>query len=264
MKLGIVTIIGALILAGCGMYKDPNAELVEPNVLTSAVDSISAFNLSVYAIEENKCASCHGAGIGPQFVVDDIAEAYAFAKGYTNFQDVPSSRLVQRMKDGHCGMVCQTDGTEMEAAIRFWWENGESAVNTGASPTIGIQTVQLTIPAVLPTGNTFTTLTFNLTNLDPLLLANVQFSIEIQSFGTDAYRVRRPRLITMGLPITVRDIKVVLNGEYDPLNNAYTNVNTTVPATTSQILDNTSVMLILKEGGAGVDKISIGFQHISP
>jgi hypothetical protein len=69
-------------------------------------------------------------------------------------------------------------------------------------------------------------------------LAGVSFQVQVQNFvdpsGTltkGAYRLRSPRIVTTQTTpsIYVKDIKILLNGVFDSVNNAYSAVDRTVP-----------------------------------
>lgn len=247
-------------LAACGIEKDPDARWYYANDFLASASLVEAFRLSVYAETRTKCVLCHGGGVGPQFAADDVPSSYTVARSLIDFNNIPFSRLVLKTQDAHCGSHCNTDGSEMARAIEVWHQAGEMGNQT--FPISGtVESTSLLIPDPLPTGNTFTTITWNLDSIDPVALAGAQFQIDIQRFSTEAYRVRRPRLITRARAVRVRALFPLLNGMENPLNNAYATVDSTVGPNSNVILSPT-FMIMLVDRGLG-DEISISFGSIA-
>jgi len=249
----IVIFFTIFFLVGCGISNksDPNR-----STFGNQANAMAAFEESVYAITTTRCTGCHDSGVGPQFAVNDVASAYEVSKGLVAFQNVPQSRLVIRMTDGHCGADCGSSGTEMINAIRYWWDNGEGG--TGPADTLGgVSTFERLIPTNLPTGNQYASIQWDLGTISSHL-GGVTFSIEIQDYSESAYRVRNPRIISNLSPVDVKDLKVLINGNYDPRDNLYTVVDERVEGNTDLLLSQ-DLMLILKANGPG-DAISINFQ----
>jgi hypothetical protein len=89
------------------------------------------FRNSVYVITRRDCVACHASIYSPLHASPDLDLAYTAAKSKVNFADIPASALVAKVKDGHCGAKCMTDGSEMIAAITAW----KAAEGITASPT---------------------------------------------------------------------------------------------------------------------------------
>ncbi len=87
----------------------------------TATAGLEAFRYSVYKFTRANCVQCHGETQSPLHAGYDIATAYSAAKPKVNFADIPASIMVERSKNGHCGLpTCMTDGTAMIAAIQTW------------------------------------------------------------------------------------------------------------------------------------------------
>lgn len=91
---------------------------------------LQAFQQSVYPISRGKCVQCHETIQAPFHASNDVNTAYLAAKSKAVFLNPPSSMLVVKTQDGHCGNACKTDGSEMVKAINFW-KTFELATNTG-------------------------------------------------------------------------------------------------------------------------------------
>lgn len=255
---GVIVGIGILLL-GCSLAKDPNAGLMNNSGANHAV-ALAAFEKSVYTITSNQCVGCHGRGIGPQFAVADIEQAYTLSKSYADFTDPSLSVFVSRMMDGHCGADCSTDGSRMTAAIQEWWDEGESIKDAGGLNGNERVTPDLALPNPLPTGATYYTLQWDLGVISEGIAATY-FTIEIQQFDAEAYRVRNPKLRTTDRKIDIADIKVLVNGIYDPGSNDYTVISALLLQNTIRILS-PALMLVLQDRGPAEDKIAISFGKI--
>ncbi len=80
-----------------------------------------AFAKSVYLITSKTCIPCHVNIQAPFHASSDLTTAYLAAKSRVSWANVPSSKLIMKIQDGHCGNNnCKTDGSEMTKAINFW------------------------------------------------------------------------------------------------------------------------------------------------
>lgn len=208
------------------------------------VVKLNAFKGSVYTYTRAQCMSCHAAIQAPTFASSDAVLAYGLSKPRANFAVPASSTLVNRVKDGHCGAPCLTNGDAMTGHIQTW-ADVENPPSSGAPTPPPMTTDTVTSPALslpnnLPTGNNFTTLRWNLTTATPANpdLAGVLFEIEIQQFTTAAngfpgsLRIRRPRLATPTNALHVKGIRILQNGTFDPSANDYVGVERVISAGT--------------------------------
>ena len=125
----IILSAAMILLTGC------TANHISKTSEQSSLSTKTAFRDSVYKITRRDCTACHAVTTErPQHASPDMSVAYNAAKPFANFTDVPASTLVQRVKDGHCGVKCQTNGAEMIAAIEAW-ASREMSQYTGDSPT---------------------------------------------------------------------------------------------------------------------------------
>jgi len=190
-----------------------------------------------------------------------------------NFSKIEESLLVIRAGNGHCKEEsCEFEsGLDMAEKARTWWESGEKICLRNGK----YFTAEIPLPKELPKSeNEFTSLTFNLKDLEKDL-DGVRFQIEVQDFiptspdTKGAYRVRFPRFINGSGALLVKDIKVLLNGKYDQVANAFTDISKSVPfvpidvagVETATPLLSAQAIIILKDGLAN-PKLSISFVEI--
>ncbi len=95
-----------------------------------AADSVAAFEQHLLPALQH-CASCHGQQQAPLFAVRDAAAAQRVLMegNKVDFQNIPNSRLVRRLKDDHhnCARDCQAEGDALIAAIGAWKEARQSS-----------------------------------------------------------------------------------------------------------------------------------------
>ncbi len=254
---GVVAVALVVLLAGCGILNDDRTA-----VFSSELASVQAFQSSVYALTRAKCIDCHGAGIGPQFASANLQTAYTLSRGYVDFSNIANSRIVARTKDGHCGGSCRGDGAEMIAAISTWWANGESGLESTEAAEQPVSVTQsLGIPALPSSTTVYTFMQWPLSSFLPTLSGAI-FEVDIQQFNGSTYRVRNPRITSGGYTIKIKDIRILINGKYDPANNAYVTIETTIAANTTLVLSSIP-MLMLQDKGAAQDQLSVQFGKLT-
>lgn len=162
--------------------------------------SEEGFRVTVWPLTRARCISCHGASsFLPNHASDVLATGHNAAKPLVNFVDIPTSRLVLKTADGHCGANCQDNGAAsatrplMIAAITAW-KPYLTAPNP--SPT----------PSSTPGGDPATSITVTAGIKDPqqyleFLLGSLQMTktIAIQT----AYTNVRDRMSSTGDPTEV-------------------------------------------------------------
>jgi hypothetical protein len=106
-----------VLLAGCPFEKDPGAPLA---VKGGGAQGEFGYSQTVYPYVRTNCVQCHGGSQTPVFASSNLDTAYGLAFGLVNFTVIPASKFVSKIKDGHCGGACTTDGTAMTALITQW------------------------------------------------------------------------------------------------------------------------------------------------
>lgn len=198
-------------------------------------DGFNAFKETVYKKVRVSCSECHdGSRPGaPPFATTDAVSSYNQLLNYMNFSTVEESLLVFRAGNGHCAKAnCNADsGKEMVQMGKAWWNNGEKACERNGR----YFSAPVAIPANFPGPDEgFTTVSFDLGTIKSEL-SGINFEIEGQTFmekgpGTRGlYLFRNPRLMGGDRAVYLKDVKILLNGRYDIVNNEYTNVERSVP-----------------------------------
>jgi hypothetical protein len=242
-----------LFLVECAVILWGAAASAEPPDVKKGIE---AFSRTVYAFAQKQhCVYCHGKAQDPLYAQPDVTAAYWLARNYTDFSDPESSTFVYRSRNGHCGAICQTDGTGMAAAIRHWWDEGEKEVEGGIPKKV--VTARLKLPTPLAEGDDFNLLEWK---LDAEGLSGARFRLEIQRFDDASYRVREPRLLPGSSAVRVRGIRVLVNGHYAPEDSAYLSIAQTVSPKSPPVLSSAE-MLVTNED-PGKDELSISFGEI--
>lgn len=90
---------------------------------SGALSSVGAFEQTVYQLTTEHCIQCHN-NTSPQHANQNIQVAHdsLINQAKVNFDNIPSSRMVQRLRaDQHnCWGNCEANAVEMENAISQW------------------------------------------------------------------------------------------------------------------------------------------------
>ncbi len=93
--------------------------------------------------------------------------------------------------------------------------------------------------------------------LDALGVAGASLEVKIEDYDAFSYRLSALRINTPR-NLYVANIRVLLNGTYNPQHSNYTLIDQMVPAGGAPL--SPANMIVLKEGGESVDKLSFGFE----
>ncbi|MGE0615083.1 MAG: hypothetical protein AB7P04_05555 [Bacteriovoracia bacterium] len=236
-------------------------------------EGFRSFQSTLYKKIRKDCAKCHDGSRpnAPAFAVSDVEASYDTVVNYMNFSQIPESLLVIRAGNGHCNLeTCEGEsGKEAEAASAAWWDGGEkSCMRNGR-----MFTAPLAVPVNLPKPDAgFATLSFPLKDVDASF-GGALFQVDIQDFVDaatgvkGAYRLRAPRIVNGVAPIYVENIKILLNGKYDSIENAYAGVAKNINfwpvagdrsiTTASPVLSGAT--LILMKDGLANPKLTVSF-----
>lgn len=124
VKIVVILLLSSLLVTytNCGKPFAPPSELTFKSGVVSG-DAVSAFEKTVYPITRSYCVSCHSS-IQPMHAADDVTTAYkAVMDNYkVNMSNIPSSRLVAKLRDDHhnCWSDCADNAQEMQTAIEQW------------------------------------------------------------------------------------------------------------------------------------------------
>ncbi len=282
----IAALVGAALLSGC--FEQLRNEEGAPFAITAGGslraarigNSFESFKKTLYPVAVQNCASCHGDRQTPRFAVNNADTAYdvTLTSGIVTFPNHAASRILAKRVDGHCGAGCTGDDSDFKTALKDWFDGGGCALvdacpdsggggggggTIGGPAPLGIRISPKLIPANI-TGTAFTTLTYELTEVDPTW-TGARFVIEIQLFtGTNAYQLRRPRItLPTGstLALYVENIGVVLNGNLDRNATTYTVAEGVVTAPGGQFLS-ASTMVVAQDKGPGTDQLGFEFRRL--
>ena len=263
----ILTTILVSILSGCsvGKKEDAQTEVNAPQALTGGLGGPEGFRKTVWTFARVNCVGCHGSNQVPKFATVDTTESYNIAMGLVNFTEIPASKFVSKVRDGHCGGACSTDGSVMMRMIQDWKLSydvvGKPAPTGTVIPTGKIFTNPLPVPSPDParcklpvdlqcspdvTSSTalacankcWTKLRFPVSKMSPLpsadlgrawLEADIAYENYAGELGVASYVIKNPRVVSPDVAIYVHDIKIFLNGTYRPeYGEAYRQVDTVV------------------------------------
>jgi hypothetical protein len=86
--------------------------------------SIQAFSETTHNLTKLRCVTCHGSFQQPLHAVDAPDQAYdaLMITNKVNFDNIPSSRMVQKLRDGNhnCWSNCEDDASSMEQSLTAW------------------------------------------------------------------------------------------------------------------------------------------------
>lgn len=230
-----------------------------------------SFKRTVYEKVRMDCVKCHNGQRpnAPAFAADDPEVSYEHLLNYMNFSKPEESLLVIRSGNSHCGLKsCDAaSGEEMLKLTEQWWSDGEKACERNGR----FFTAEQELPALPNSTEGFKTLTFDLGAMKAEL-KGVSIQIDAQNYLEDttsargAYRFKSPRLVGGKNPIKIKDVKVLLNGKFDPIFNAFSGIDRTMiffPVAKAKEKTATPAMsghtLVLLKDGLPKPKITISF-----
>ena len=104
------------------------------------------------------------------------------------------------------------------------------------------------------------TLTYDLS--DKVNVPGTLFKIDVIDYDPYSYKFSKPRLVTNGQNFIVKNLKLLVNGQFNPQHSTYTIVDK-IADPTDDILS-TASMVVIKDQGLAGDKISFTFDELSP
>lgn len=195
-----------------------------------------AFAKSVYLKVRKNCVFCHDGRRPdtPMFASPDLQVSYDRLLNYMNFSKIEDSLLVIRAGNGHCkDENCEEEhGQEMKKLAEDWWAGGENLCYRNGR----FFSAEVAIPANLPNDKQgFKTLSFDLGSINNQL-KEIYLQIDIQdhiqpaeNLAYKAYRFKSPRIVSKNsASLKIKNLKVLLNGKYDPVYNAYASIDAEV------------------------------------
>lgn len=253
------------------------ALLTSASFATTCESGYKAYAETIYPkiMQQNRCVECHNGSNpkAPQFAVAEVENSYELVLRYMNFAKIDESLLTYRAGNGHCAKAnCDFDvGIEFNELAKSWWDRGENTCNRNGK----YFSAEVPIPKNLPPASAgFKILYFDLSAISPDF-KNIRIALEIQEYVKPkdnvrgAYRIKSPRFVNGEGNIYVKDMKILLNGMYDSIYNAYTIVDKTTtfaPVELGLIRSATPVIssspLIIVKDGLTNPKLQVSFMEI--
>lgn len=228
--------------------------------------SISAFESSVYPITVQRCALCHASLQRPYHSSPTVKTAHdeILNNAKVDFSNPTSSRLVLKLEEGHnCWGNCSSNADEMLTAVNQWKEALDAASEEEDMPTaeetITLTTEEsITVEELLPAGTTSAVVTFQLNDLG--VTGQLRFNIE--NFDLYTYKISNLRITTTNSSVLVKNIKILINGKFNPQHSSYTTIDRTVSSGTTTL--SSYAMLMLKDLGNDMDRLQVSFETLEP
>lgn len=261
-KLYVVCSLVALLAAytNCGNpFQQPSPLFFESNIYGGPLSvSHRAFEETVYAITRANCVSCH-ATQQPMHAADNVVTAHdAVITGFkVNFSNIENSRLVKKLRDDNhnCWGDCEENANEMAQAISDW----NDAIKNSGAPQPPVDLAHYTEEILLSeafNGAAIVTLRYDVSEI--VRVPGVEFRVDISEYDSFSYQLTNPRISTSSVDIRAKNIKVLVNGQYNPQHSTYTIIDQIATPQNGQL--STYSMVVLKEDGPLEDKISFSFE----
>jgi mono/diheme cytochrome c family protein len=231
-------------------------------------EGLNAFSNSVHKMVRSRCTTCHennsGPATGPSFAIENVNLSYERIRRYVNFANIPSSYFVRKGGNQHCvahGVNCEITHDDVLRELNAWWESGEKICPQNGKFFTG----RVAIPAQLPNRDQgYTMMRWDLGSASPDFAGSV-LEIEVQRFAdrVDAspggYRFRKPRLVARDYSLKIKDLKILINGKYDVLANAYVGIKQSVNAGPTGAVLSARPMIVIQDQAQG-DEALISFE----
>lgn len=100
------------------------------------------------------------------------------------------------------------------------------------------------------------TIRYSLNSLAPG--SNAEFRIDVSVYDMYSYRLANPRIVLPNGTLRVKNVKPLVNGSWNPQHSTYTIVDKNVTSNDGSLSN--SSMIVLKDMGESVDKLSFSFE----
>ncbi len=234
-----------------------------PNTLAPELSqvSIEAFETNVYPITVQRCSICHASLQRPFHASSNVTTAHdeILNAAKVDFSNPAVSRMVLKLEEGHnCWSNCSANAATMLTAIISWKDALDAASEQANMPTaeetISLLTDDsLTVDQLLPGAVTSATVSLNLLELG----VTGQLLFTLEEFDLYTYKISNLRLTTTQ-SIRIKNVKILVNGKFNPQHSSYTTIDRTVNSGTTTLSN--YAMLMLKDLGPDVDKFQVSFE----
>lgn len=192
---------------------------------TGCENGLKAFAQTLHPELVKSCSDCHGnESDAPSHSQDDSSEAYKIARAYADFNQLSKSTFLKQVKTKHwlehdataVGMSTE----KMTALLTAWYEQGEKDCQAEQ-----YAYVTSFVKIGPETDSAFKRLRWKMD-------AGTVAEVEIQKYkqeqdGSVSYRLRKPRIATQE-NLIIEGLYLVVNGETNPLENAFSRIKALV------------------------------------
>lgn len=276
-KWSVVTSLSGILLlfTHCGNPMAEKGDLVwsEEGVSvslsgSSGASSLQAFEQTVYPITRARCASCHGTSQQPLHASSNSTTAHnAVVNSYkVDFNNIPNSRLVQKIKEGHnCWGSCIANSTEMQLAIEEWKDqmavtSGDGGTPTPTAPGTNVYTKSTSLSQTLEAEGINTGIITLRYSLNTLGIAGGILEVRVQNYDEYSYKLSQLKLISPNQAVEIKGVYLLTNGSFNPQNANLTQVDQMVARSAGGTVLTPSSMIVLKDKGPSMDKLAFGFE----
>jgi len=105
---------------------------------------------------------------------------------------------------------------------------------------------------------TAVTLTYDMS--EALKVPGILFKVDLIDYDPYSYKFQNPRIVTTAVDVKVKNIKLLVNGSYNPQHSAFTIVDKVATPAIGKLSD--YAMLVIKDKGLNGDKISFSFEEL--
>lgn len=235
---------------------------------SSGATSLQAFEQTVYPITRAHCASCHGTSQQPLHASANSTTAHnAVVNSYkVDFNNIPNSRLVQKLKESHnCWGSCTANAMEMQLAIEDWKDqmsvtSGDGGTNTPTTPGTNAYTVTTSSSQTLEMegiNSGMITLRYSLNSIG---IAGGVLEVKVQNYDEYSYKLSQLKLISPNQNVQIKGVYLLTNGSFNPQNANLTQVDQMVVRSTGGTVLTPSAMIVLMDKGPAMDKFAFGFE----
>ena len=225
-------------ISGVSRVEDKKAgDTADDGATTLEARSVAAFAQHLLPALQH-CASCHGQQQAPLFAVSDAAAAHRVLMegNKVDFQNIPNSRLVRRLKDEqhNCVSDCQAEGDALIAAISSGrtqgWTARATALTTAALDPAGSHRLHYDIGDLVATSHSKESI-------------SLQMDIEPLKDG-GGYAVKNLQLSTQ-YAVYLAGLKPLIDGVWNSLNASLTKIACAAhpPHSTLVGFENTTVLV---------------------
>ena len=182
---------------------------------------VQAFQQTVYPLLRQSCVSCHGTGQRPEHAHPTVQTAYT---------QTTDAGLINRAAPANSRLVTKNHNCGSAQQCNTFAQNMTAA----------IQQMNATLSA-------------------PQAGYRIEFRLE--DYDAFSYQLTNLRIYTGDRPVYVKNIRLMVNGQYNPQHSNYTYIDQMVPANMSTGVALTpGNMIVLKDRGEANDRISLAFE----